>query len=77
MGMMWMKAPSPNDQKDIVAYLKANSLKSITPDLVPLPESPGAESFKNSCSQCHALPDSKLHTAEEWPGVVERMFRFL
>ncbi len=73
MGMMWMKAPSANEQKDIVAYLKAHSLKSITPDLVPLPESPGAESFKNACSQCHALPDPKLHTAEEWPAVVERM----
>ena len=73
MGMMWMKAPSPNEQKDIVAYLKANSLKPIRPDTIPSPDSPGAISFKNTCSQCHALPDPKLHIAEEWPAVVERM----
>jgi hypothetical protein len=73
MGMMWMKAPSPDEQKNIVAYLKAYSLKSIRPDTIPSPESPGAISFKNVCSQCHALPDPKLHTAVEWPAVVERM----
>lgn len=22
---------------------------------------------------CHVLPDPKQHTADEWPGVVERM----
>ena len=73
MGMMWMKAPSAEEQEIIVAYLKAHSLKPMTPGSLPTPESPGAISFKNTCSQCHALPDPKLHTAEEWSGVVERM----
>ncbi|MFI5323344.1 MAG: c-type cytochrome [Thermodesulfobacteriota bacterium] len=73
MGMMWMKAPSAEEQEIIVAYLKAHSLKPMTPGSLPSPESPGAISFKNTCSQCHALPDPKLHNAEEWSGVVERM----
>jgi hypothetical protein len=25
------------------------------------------------CTQCHALPDPKQHTAHEWPAVVVRM----
>ena len=29
--------------------------------------------FEATCSQCHVLPDPKQHTADEWPGVVERM----
>lgn len=73
MGMMWMKAPTPEEKREIVAYLKEYSLKSIASDIIPFPESPGAISFKNTCSQCHALPDPKIHTAEEWPAVVERM----
>lgn len=73
MGMMRMKAPSIEEQEIIVNYLKAHSLKPIGPSEIPLPESAGAISFKNTCSQCHALPDPKLHNAQEWPGVVERM----
>ena len=33
----------------------------------------GASLFKETCSQCHPLPDPKLHSAEEWPKVVEMM----
>ena len=73
MGMMWMKAPSVEEQEVIVDYLKAHSLKPITPGALPSLESPEAISFKNVCSQCHALPDPKLHTAGEWTNVVERM----
>ncbi|MGH7790908.1 MAG: hypothetical protein ACREOB_01200 [Thermodesulfobacteriota bacterium] len=73
MGMMWMKVPSFEEQEIIVDYLKAHSLKPITPGTVPSLESPEAIPFKSVCSQCHALLDPKLHTADEWPNVVERM----
>ena len=73
MGMMWMKAPSAEEQEIIVSYLKSNSLKPVAPGSLPSPESSGAIAFKGVCSQCHALPDPKLHNAQEWPGVVERM----
>lgn len=29
--------------------------------------------FEATRSLCHVLPDPKQHTADEWPGVVERM----
>jgi hypothetical protein len=29
--------------------------------------------FAQTCSQCHALPDPRQHSAEQWPGVVARM----
>ncbi|MEW6144108.1 MAG: hypothetical protein AB1598_03710 [Thermodesulfobacteriota bacterium] len=73
MGMMWMKAPTVEEQEIIVSYLKSNSLKPVAPGLLPSPVSSGAIAFKSVCSQCHALPDPELHNAEEWPGVVERM----
>jgi hypothetical protein len=71
--MMGIEAPSVKEQEAIVAYLNTHSLKPMTLDILPSPESPEAISFKNTCSQCHALPDPKLHTADEWPNVVKRM----
>jgi len=35
--------------------------------------SPDAILFIRICTQCHDLPDPKLHTAEEWPMVVSQM----
>jgi cytochrome c2 len=76
MGMMrmkWIKNPSSEEQKTIIMYLKKHSLKSISPDALPSPESQGALLFRNICSQCHPLPDPKLHTSDEWPMIIERM----
>lgn len=41
----------------------------------PLPDqqSNGAQLFQHYCSQCHALPSPRAHTAQEWPSVVARM----
>jgi hypothetical protein len=33
--------------------------------------------FTIACTQCHALPDPKRHTAREWLLVVERMKRHM
>lgn len=65
MGMMWMETPSVEEQGAIVAYLTAHSLKPIAPGTLPSLESPEAVPFKNVCSQCHTLPDPKLHTPNE------------
>ena len=73
MGMMNVENPSSEERQTIVAYLKANALKSISPDALPAPKSKGALLFKDRCSQCHSLPDPKLHTSAEWPQVVEKM----
>ncbi len=72
-GMMGIESLSIDEQKTIVAYLKRHSMKSVSPGSLPSPESQGAVLFKNRCALCHPLPDPKLHTAEEWPMVVERM----
>lgn len=72
-GMMGIETPSSEEQLLIISYLKAHSLKSVSPHMLPSPESKGAILFKETCSQCHALPDPKLHTAQEWSTVVERM----
>jgi cytochrome c5 len=73
MRMMGIKNPSPEEQETITAYLKKHSMKTISPGTIPSPGSQGAALFKNRCSLCHPLPDPALHTAEEWPMIVERM----
>jgi cytochrome c5 len=39
--------------------------------------SSGARDFDHVCAKCHALPSPKLHTAAQWPQVVERMRQHL
>ncbi len=73
MGMMNVRAPSAKEQQIIVSYLKEHSLKSIQPGALPSPRSKGAILFTATCAQCHALPDPRQHTAQEWPQVVARM----
>ncbi len=75
MGMMNVENPSSEEQQIIVAYLRVHSMRTILPGALPAPESRGAVLFRDECSQCHALPDPQLHTAVEWPKVLERMRR--
>ncbi len=78
MGMMMsVEMPSPEEQRLIVAYLESHGMKSISPHTLPSPESKGAAFFKEFCSQCHALPDPKAHTSNEWPAVVQKMRGFM
>lgn len=70
---MGMEPPSPDEQKGIVSYMTSHAMKPPDPGALPESESAAALSFKTVCSQCHPLPDPTLHTAPEWPGVVERM----
>jgi cytochrome c2 len=72
-GMMGVENPTAEERQQMLAYLKEHSMRSISPGSLPSPESSGAILFTDICSQCHSLPDPKLHTAEEWPKVVERM----
>ncbi len=71
--MMNIEMPSPEEQRIIVSYLESHGMKSVSPGTLPSPESKGAVFFKEFCSQCHALPDPKLHTPNEWAAVVEKM----
>ncbi len=57
MGWMW-GGPMPGGQA-------ASSL--------PAPDSEGAKLVSRYCTQCHAQPSPRLHTASEWEAVVSRM----
>ena len=35
--------------------------------------SQGAQLLQRYCTQCHNLPGTGRHTAEEWPALLERM----
>jgi hypothetical protein len=71
--MMRVKRPTEDENEQIIQYLQAHGLKPFSADSVPSPGSSGAKLFQKTCTQCHVLPDIKLHTSDEWPGVVERM----
>ena len=72
-GMMDIEPPTAEEQKDLLAYLQRNALRPASAETLGPPNTPGLALFQKTCSQCHALPDPGLHTADEWPGVVERM----
>lgn len=70
-----IKAPSDSELRILVAYLKKHAQQAIDKTKYTDLNSPAGKIFMATCSQCHALPDPKQHTAHEWPGVVERMTR--
>ena len=40
-----------------------------------LPAGPGRATFAEVCSRCHALPDPRMHSRQDWPTVFQRMER--
>lgn len=72
-GMMNIQAPAEEEESVILAYLQHHALKPASLEMLGPTDAPGLALFRRICSQCHALPDPKLHRTEEWPAVVERM----
>jgi len=70
-----VKAPSADEQAQLVRYLARHAQQAIDPKKYPDLTSPPGRMFSIACSQCHVLPDPQRHTAPEWPQVVERMQR--
>jgi len=75
MGMMMgqVEAPSANELQSILDYLQAHAQRPIDPTQYPELATAAGRAFQTTCAQCHALPDPKQHSANEWPGVVARM----
>lgn len=73
--MAGVKAPTGDERRTLLAYLKANGQRPLDPARYPEVDTPSGEAFRLACSQCHVLPDPKRHTAAEWPAVVARMQR--
>ena len=71
--MAGVSAPTPEESKVLIAYLRKNAQKPLDPAKVPEINQPTAEAFRLACQQCHVLPDPRRHTAREWPAVVARM----
>jgi cytochrome c2 len=71
--MAGVQAPSEEEARLIVAYLRKHAQRPLDPKRYPEVNRPSGEAFRVACSQCHVLPDPKRHTAAEWPKVVARM----
>jgi cytochrome c5 len=67
-----VKVPTAAERFAILDYLTADALKVSGANL---PAAPGRDSFSQICSRCHALPDPKVHSREDWPTVFARMER--
>ena len=64
--------PTQSDRYTILEYLTSNALVVSSANLPP---GPGREQFTVTCSQCHALPDPRVHSSQDWPQVYQRMTR--
>lgn len=74
MGMMGrIEAPSERELDVILSYLQQHAQRPIGEELRGALETKVGHVFQSICAQCHALPDPKQHTAQEWPVVVGRM----
>lgn len=71
--MAGVQAPSAEEERAIVAYLRRHAQKPLDEALYPDVNSAAGESFRIACKQCHVLPDPKRHSAAEWRVVVARM----
>ena len=71
--MAGVKAPSEEETRSIVAYLRKHAQTPLDPRRYPEVNRPSGEAFRLACNQCHVLPDPKRHTAAEWRAVVARM----
>lgn len=73
-GMMHdIAAPDRDELRMLMVYLQQHAQIPIDRDRYADLSSPGGKSFEATCSGCHALPEPRQHSAEEWPGVVGRM----
>ena len=71
--MAGVSAPSPEETKTLVAYLRRHAQRPLDPKQYPAVNRAEGEAFRLACNQCHVLPDPKRHTAAEWRAVVARM----
>ena len=71
--MAGVRAPTPEEKRTLVAYLRKHGQKPLDPKRYPELYQSTGEAFRLACNQCHVLPDPQRHTAAEWRAVVARM----
>ena len=74
--MAGVAAPTAEELNTLTGYLQKHAQREIDP-AHPALKSEEGQMFSIACSQCHAPPDPKRHSAREWPLVVERMKRHM
>jgi cytochrome c5 len=67
-----VKVPTMAERFAMLDYLTGNALRVRGANL---PAGRGRDDFSRVCSQCHALPDPRVHSREDWPTVYARMQR--
>ena len=67
-----LQIPDPGARATLLAYLTANALQVSGANL---PAGRGRAEFSEICSRCHALPDPKVHSPQDWLAVFLRMER--
>lgn len=63
--------PSSEQRRRLRAYYRQHALAEADEDR--LPDRPGRAIFRETCSQCHAVPDPEVRSPQQWPGVLRRM----
>ena len=71
-----VEAPADGEVSTLTRYLQKHGQREMDPGH-PALKSEAGKIFNIACTQCHALPDPRRHTAREWPGVVDRMQRHI
>ena len=71
--MIKIEAPSLQEGTELLTYLKRHSLHTADQSKLEHLDTPSGMAFLQTCAQCHALPDPKQHSTQEWPGVTTRM----
>ena len=74
--MAQVEAPTDAEVETLTRYLQRHAQTEIDPQHPALRTRAG-EAYAIACSQCHALPDPRRHTAREWVSVVDRMKRHM
>lgn len=67
-----VRVPTNAERYEVLQYLTRNALQISG---TVLPEGRGREAFALVCSRCHALPDPRVHSEEDWAIVFARMER--
>ncbi len=67
-----VQVPTAAERYMLLGYLTTNALRVSG---ATLPPGKGREEFALACSRCHALPDPRIHSADDWPTVFARMER--
>jgi cytochrome c5 len=67
-----VQAPLTGERAQLLNYLTDHALVVSGG---ALPAGRGREDFAKVCSRCHALPDPKAHSPQDWVAVFQRMER--